>query len=97
MNGMRQKKEMRQKKGIRQKKGMRQKKGSNAGKVSQPHLEELQEIFLADIQAEVLMNDIPPDLIFNWDQTGLYLVSTSEWTINRSGAKVAIISKSDDK
>ena len=80
-----------------QRMGYVKRKGSNAGKVSQPHLEELREIFLADIQAEVLMNDIPPDLIFNWDQTGLHLVSTSEWTMNRSGAKVVVISKSDDK
>ena len=29
------------------------------------HFNELQEVFLADIKAEVLMNDIPKDLIFN--------------------------------
>ena len=45
------------------KNGLRQKKGSNAGKVPQPHLDELQEVFHADIQAEALMNGIPPDLI----------------------------------
>ena len=45
--------------------GYIKRKGSIVGKVSQPHLEELQEIFIADIQAEVLINDIPPDLIFN--------------------------------
>ena len=33
--------------------------------------DELKEIFLADVAAEVLINDIPEDLIINWDQTGL--------------------------
>ena len=40
-------------------------KCSNAGKVSIPHLKELQENFLADIQAEVVMNEVPEELIFN--------------------------------
>ena len=80
-----------------QRMGYVKRKGSNACKVPQPHLDELREVFLADIQAEVLMNDIQPDLIFNWDQTALHLVSTSQWTMNRSGAKVVVISKSDDK
>jgi hypothetical protein len=39
----------------------------NAGKVSVAHFEELKEVFLADISAEVLMNDINPKMIFNWD------------------------------
>ena len=80
-----------------QRMGYVKRKGSNAGRVSQPHLEELQEIFLADVQAGVLMNDIPLDLIFNWDETAFHFVSTSEWTMNCSGTKVVVISKSDDK
>ena len=80
-----------------QRMGYVKRKGSNAGKVSQPHMEELKEIFLGDIQAEVLMNDIPPDVIFNWDQTALHLVSTSEWTMNQLGAKVVIICKCNGK
>ena len=40
-------------------------KCSNAGKVSLPDFEAIQEVFLADICAEVLMNDIPDQLIIN--------------------------------
>ena len=47
-------------------------KGSNAGKVSVSCFNELQEVFLADIKAEVLMNDIPKDLIFNYRIKQLY-------------------------
>ena len=50
---------------------------------------EIQENSLANIQAEVVMNGIPPDLIFNWDQTALHLISTG---LNRSGEKVIAIS-----
>ena len=46
-------------------------KCSNAGKISQSCFTELQDVFLTDIKAEVLMNDIPSDLIINWDQTSI--------------------------
>ena len=49
-------------------------KSSNAGEVTLEDFEELKEVFLADVKAEVLMNDIPIDLVFNWDQTGIQLV-----------------------
>lgn len=45
-------------------KGFVKRKVSNAGKVV---VAELKEQFLADIAAEVIMNDIPADLIINWD------------------------------
>ena len=42
----------------------------SAGKISPTQFAEIQEVFLADIKAQVLMNDIPDDIIINWDQTG---------------------------
>ena len=60
-------------------------------------MKEIQENFLADIQSEVVMNDIPSDLIFNWDQTALHLVPTGQWTMHPAGAKVVPIANSDDK
>ena len=56
--------------------------------------QELKEVFLADIVAEVIMNDIPDELTFNWDQTGLSIIPTGEWTMEKRGEKV---SHSDDK
>ena len=43
------------------------------------------------------MNEIPLELIFNWDQTALHLVPTGQWTMNKSGEKVVAISNSDHK
>ena len=77
--------------------GYSKRRCSNAGKVALPHLKEIQENFLADIQSEVVMNDIPSDLIFNWDQTALRLVPTGQWTMHPAGAKVVPIANNDDK
>ena len=77
--------------------GFVKRKGSNAGKVTVAHFEEVKEVFLADISAEVLMNDINPELIFNWDQTAIHYVSTGQWTMHQSGEKIVPIAHSDDK
>ena len=55
-------------------------------------------MFLADIAAETLMNDIPDELIFNWDQTGLHMVPTGEWTMHKNGDKYRLpIQMTNDK
>ena len=53
-------------------------KCSSAGKITASHFESVREAFLADVMAEVVMNDIPRELIFNWDQTALNYVPTGE-------------------
>ena len=72
---------------------------SNAGKITLAHFEEVQEVFLADIKEEVLMNEIhvPQQLIFNWDQTAIQLVPTGQWTMHRAKEKAIPIANSNDK
>ena len=77
--------------------GYVKRKCSNAGKVSVTHLKTIQEVFLADITAQVIMNDIPDELIFNWDQTALPLVPTGQWTMHPAGGTVVPNAHSDDK
>ena len=55
------------------------------------------EGFLNDVCAEVIMNNIPEDLIFNRDQTGIHLVPVSEWTMEKQGTKNVIVTGVDDK
>ena len=43
--------------------------------------------FLQEIIDTVMMEDIPSELIFNLDQTGLNLVPSSLWTMARKGSK----------
>ena len=77
--------------------GYVKRKCSNAGKISTTLFAEIQEIFLADIKTQVLMNDIPDELIITWDHTGVPLVPTGEWTMHRAGEKIIPIANSDDK
>ena len=84
-------------KSLLQRMGYVKRKCSNAGKVTYTHFDELKEDFLADVKAELLMNDVPRDLVFNWDQTAIQLVPTGEWTMNRAKEKVIAIKNSDDK
>ena len=43
------------------------------------------------------MNNIPEDLIFNWDQTGIHLVPVSEWTMEKQGTKNIVVTGVNDK
>ena len=46
---------------------------------------------LADVAAEVLFNNIPESLIIYWDQTGLSIVPTRDWTMEKEDAKIVPI------
>ena len=48
---------------------------------------ELKETFLNDIVAVVGMEEITPELVLNWDQTGIHLVPASAWTMDKMGSK----------
>ena len=56
--------------------------------MSLAHFEELKDKVLLDVKAEVLMNDIPKELIFNIGQTGIQLVPTGQWTMHQAKTKV---------
>jgi len=83
-------------KSLLQRMGYVKRKCFNAGKITRAHFDELKEDFLTDIKAELLMNDIPQGLVFNWDQTAIQLVPTGEWTMNRAKEKEIAIKNSDD-
>ena len=74
-----------------------ERKSSNAGKLLPVEFNLQKEHFLNDICAEVIMNDIPEDLIFNWNQTSIHLVPVSEWTMEKQGTKNIIVTGVDDK
>ena len=47
--------------------------------------------------ATVSMEDIPPKLVLNWDQTGLKIIPSSTWTMERQVAKRAEMLVVNDK
>ena len=44
---------------------------------------QLKEVFLVDVTATVTMEEVPPELILNWDQTGIKFVPNSSRTMAR--------------
>lgn len=52
-------------------------KASNAGKTLVLEFHAMKQHFLPHSAAEVVMNDIPQDLVINWNQTGIKLIPIS--------------------
>lgn len=74
-------------------------KGSTAkSKHSITDFAELKQSFLNDVVTTVTMEDIPPELIMNWDQTGIKLVPSTNWTMEQKGAeRVEIVGVNDKR
>jgi len=53
--------------------------------------------FLFDIKAVVALEEIPPELIINFDQIGLKYVPVGDWTMAKKGSKSVPISGLGDK
>ena len=43
------------------------------------------------------MEDITPELLLNWDQTGIHLVPASAWTMDKMGSKLVERAVVNDK
>ena len=50
-----------------------------------------------DIKSAVQMDEIPAQLIVNWDQTGINYIPVSNWTMEQAGSKRVEIVGKDDK
>ena len=61
------------------------------------NFEQLKQAFLDDVCTTVMMEEIPPQLILNWDQTGIKILPTSSWTMNELGAKRVEVVGVNDK
>ena len=68
--------------------GFVKRKCSTSGKISLARFDELKDLFLADVAAEVLFNDIPGSLIINWDQTGLSIATIGYLTMEKDGTNL---------
>ena len=65
-----------------------QRKGTTAkSKYSEVNFAEKKKEFLEELRATVEMEEIPPELILNWDQTGIKLVPSTSWTMEEQGAR----------
>ena len=77
--------------------GFVKRKASTKAKMSITNFKEVKTQFLIDIKAVVKFEEIPFDLIINWDQTGINYVPVGSWTMEKEGSKRVEIVGIDDK
>ena len=77
--------------------GFIKRKGNTKAKVDVEKFCEPKRLFLQDIKSVITMDEVPAELVINWDQTGLSYVPVSEWTMEKEGAKRVPINGKDDK
>ena len=84
-------------KSILQRMGFVKRRGNTKAKVAVEQFEALKTQYLFDIKATVEMMEIPPELVINWDQTGIKIVPVSSWTMEKKGTRRVEIAGVDDK
>ena len=77
--------------------GYVKRRASTKAKVAVQNFDELKTQFLLDIKVVVEMDEIPPALVINWDQTGIHYVPVASWTMDKEGSKRVEIVAVDDK
>jgi hypothetical protein len=77
--------------------GFVKRRSTTKSKVEPAQFEENKNQFILDIQGCAVMENIPKELIINWDHTGINYVPVSSWTLEKQGAKRVEIAGADDK
>ena len=62
-------------------------RSSSAAKVSVNNFNQLKSQFIFHIQSIVEMEEIPSDMIINWDQTAIKYVPVSNWMMANEGSR----------
>ena len=66
-------------------------------KHSVENFKQLKKSFLRDVVTTVEMEEIPPELVLNWDQTGIKIVPSNTWTMDQQGSKRVEVVGVNDK
>ena len=77
--------------------GYVKRKATSKAKVTVENLQALKQQYLLYIKGIVEMEEIPQELILNWDQTAIHYVPISSWTMAKEGCKKISIAGTDDK
>ena len=77
--------------------GYTKRRANSKSKVLPQDFKDIKEQYLFDVKSIVLMEDIPQEMILNWDQVGMKIVPSSAWTMEKSGTKRVEITAIDDK
>ena len=68
---------------LRRMKFVQRKATTAKSKYTVENFAEIKKAFLQDVVSVVTMEEVPPELILNWDQTGIKLVPCSSWTMEK--------------
>ena len=82
---------------LMQRMGLVKRRASTKAKVSLPDFERYKAQFIFDVKAVIEIEEIPSELVTNWDQTGIHYVPVSNWTMAKEGSKRVEIAGIDDK
>ena len=65
-----------------------QRKGTTSkSKFTVENFEQVKEQFLRDVVTIVEIEEIPGELILNWDQTGIKMIPLNSWTMEEEGTQ----------
>ena len=60
---------------------------TSKSKMTEANFSELKQSFLSNLRDIVIMDEVPLELILNWDQTGIKIVPIDTWTMDVRGSK----------
>ena len=60
---------------------------TSKSKMTEANFSELKQSFLSNRQDIVIMDEVPLELVLNWDQTGIKIVPIDIWTMDVRGSK----------
>ena len=66
---------------------VKRKSTTSKSKYSLTDFKQVKKQFLKEVAKIVVMEEITPELVLNWDQTGLNVVPASVWTMNKQGKR----------
>ena len=72
-------------------------RGTTKCSISAENFESLREEYLNNVSTTVIMEDIPPEMVLNWDQTGLRIIPSKSWTMEKRGSRRVELKGIDDK
>ena len=72
---------------LAQMKFVKRKATTKKSKMTVSNFEELKDNFLMDIKAIATMEEVPDEMILNWDQTAIKYIPVSNWTMATEGSK----------
>ena len=77
--------------------GYVKRRASTKMKVLPQDFEAYKSQFVFDIQSIIELEEIPGDLVINWDHTGIHYVPVGSWTMAKEGSKRVEIAGVEDK